>query len=126
MDPVPRTRAQELLSALRPAIPGLAVAVAALVLAVVSLIVALFDHPLDLLATLAGLVIAAPSALAATWSDGLLRKITLPMAILAASVSATLLLLKGRPVPCGWRSSSSWSPLEWGGTLCGPQSAAPR
>ena len=99
MDPVPRTRVQELLSALRPAIPGLAVAVAALVMAVVSLIVALFHQPLDLLATLAGLVIAAPSALAATWSGGLLRKITLPMAILAASVSATLLLLRGRPVP---------------------------
>jgi diacylglycerol kinase family enzyme len=99
MDPVPRTRVQELLSALLPAIPGLAVAVAALVLAVVLLIVALFHHPLDLLATVAGLVIAAPLAIAATWSGGLLRKITLPVAILAASVSATLLLLRGRPVP---------------------------
>ena len=99
MEPVPRTRVQELLSALLPAVPGLAVAVAGLVLAVVSLIVALFHHPLDLLATVAGLVIAAPLAIAATWSGGLLRKITLPVAILAASVSATLLLLRGRPVP---------------------------
>jgi hypothetical protein len=120
MDPIPRTRAQELISALRPAIPGLAVAVAALVLAVVSLIVALFHHPLDLLATLAGLVIAAPLALAATWSGGLLRKITLPMAILTASVAATLLLMRGRPVPFVLASSSYWFRLEWGGTLCNP------
>lgn len=70
-----------------------------MVLAVASLIVALLHHPLDLLATLAGLIIAAPLAITATWSGGLLRKITLPVAILAASVSATSLLLRGRPVP---------------------------
>jgi Diacylglycerol kinase catalytic domain len=81
------------------AVAALVLAVAALVLAMVSLIVALFHHPLDLLATVAGLVIAAPLAIAATWRGGLLRKITLPVAILAASVSATLLLLGGRPVP---------------------------
>jgi hypothetical protein len=99
MDPVPRARVQELLSALRPAVLGLAVAVVAFVLAVASFIVALFHHPLDLLASLAGLVIAVPSSIAATWSRGLLRRITLPVAILAVSVSATLLLLRGRPVP---------------------------
>jgi diacylglycerol kinase family enzyme len=99
MDRVQRGRAGEILSALRPAAPGLAVGVSALVLAVVSLMVALFHHPLDLLASLAGLVIAAPLAITATWSGGLLRRITLLAAILAASVSATLLLLRGRPVP---------------------------
>jgi hypothetical protein len=60
MDPIPRARVQELLSALRPAVPGLAVAVVALVLAVALLIVALFHHPLDLLASLAGPGIATP------------------------------------------------------------------
>lgn len=83
MDPVPRTPVQELLPALRPDVPGLALAIAALVLAVASLIVALFHHPLDLLPSLAGMVIAIPLSIAATWSRGPIRMITLPAAILA-------------------------------------------
>lgn len=102
MDRVPRTHIQELRSALRPAVPGLAFAVATLVLAVASIVVALVSHPVDLLASLAALAIAAALGIATMSTggvDGLLRKIALPAAILAASVSASLLLLRGRPAP---------------------------
>lgn len=99
MDRFPKGRTQELLSALRPAVPGLAVALAALALAVLSIVVALLHRPLELLASLGGLVVAVPLAIAATWSGGMVRRIALPAAILAASAPASFLLLSGRPVP---------------------------
>ena len=92
----PEARVRELLATLRPAAPGVAVAVAALVLAAAAIVVALFRHPLAMAASLVGLVLAAPLATLAIWGSGLVRSIAAPAAVLAAA--ACLLPLGGRPV----------------------------
>jgi hypothetical protein len=56
---VPEARVRELVAALRPAAPGVALALAALVLAATAVVVALFRQPLALAASLLGLVVAA-------------------------------------------------------------------
>lgn len=95
---VPEARVRELWATLRPAVPGVAVSVAALVLAAASIAVALFRQPLAMAAGLVGLVVAAPLATLAIWSGGPVRRIAVPVAVLAAAGPCSLLLLGGRPV----------------------------
>jgi diacylglycerol kinase family enzyme len=93
---VPEARVRELLATVRPAAPGVAVAVVALVLAATAIMVALFPNPLAMAACLVGLVLAAPLTALAFWGAGLVRGIAVPAAVLAAA--PCLLLLAGRPV----------------------------
>jgi hypothetical protein len=95
---VPQQRVRELWAALRPAAPGVAVAVVALVLAATSILVGLFRHPLAMVGALLGLVLLAPLATMAVWGAGLVRRIAVPAAILVAAPAATLLLLRRQPV----------------------------
>ena len=60
----------ELLTTLRAALPGLWVAVAAFVLALATIVVSLFRQPLDLVVSLAGLVVATSLAIAAILAIG--------------------------------------------------------
>jgi diacylglycerol kinase family enzyme len=98
VEPPSKPHVRELITTARVAAPRLAVAVVALVLAVVAIVVALFSHPLVLLGSLAGLVVAIPLAIAAALGGGLVRRIALPTAILAAAVPASLLLLREKPL----------------------------
>jgi diacylglycerol kinase family enzyme len=95
---VPEARVRELLATLRPAAPGLAVAVVALVLAVAVIVVALFRDPLAMAASLVGLVLAAPLTTLAIWGAGLVPRIAAGTAILAAAAPCSLLLVRGRPL----------------------------
>lgn len=63
----------ELLTTLRAALPGLWVAVAAFVLALATIVVSLFRQPLDLVVSLAGLVVATSLAIAAIVAVGPIR-----------------------------------------------------
>jgi hypothetical protein len=87
----------ELLTALRAALPGLWVAVAAFVLALATIVVSLFRQPLDLVVSLAGLVVATSVAIAAILSIGPIRKIAVIAAFAFAALTPSLLLLTGEP-----------------------------
>jgi diacylglycerol kinase family enzyme len=95
---VPEARVRELWATLWPAVPGAAASVLALVVAVAVVAVALVRQPLAMVASLLGLVVAAPLATVAVWSAGLVRRIAVPVAVLVAAVPCLLLLLGGRPV----------------------------
>jgi diacylglycerol kinase family enzyme len=95
---VPEARVRELLATLWPAAPGVAVAVATLVLAVAVVVVALFRDPLTMAASLVGLVLAAPLTILAISSAGLVRRIAVPVAIVAAVPTCVLLLWRGQVV----------------------------
>jgi diacylglycerol kinase family enzyme len=85
-------RLRELWATVRPAAPGLAVALAALVLAAAAIAVALFGQPLAMVVGLLGFAVAVPLAAMAAWSAGLLRRIAVAAAALAALPPAFLLL----------------------------------
>jgi diacylglycerol kinase family enzyme len=95
---VPEARVRELVAALRPAAPGVALALGALVLAATAVVVALFRQPLAMVASLLGLVVAAPLATLAVLGSGLVRRIAVPAAVVAAAAPCLLLLVTGRPV----------------------------
>jgi hypothetical protein len=88
----------ELLTTRRAALPGLWVAVAALVLALATIVVSLFRQPLDLVVSLAGLVVATSLAIAAILAVGPIRTIAVIAACAFAAVTPSLLLLTGEPV----------------------------
>jgi hypothetical protein len=87
----------ELLTTLRAALPGLGVAGAAFVLALATFVVSLFRQPLDLVVSLAGLVVATSLAVAAILAVGPIRKIAVIAAFAFAAVTPSLLLLAGEP-----------------------------
>src|SRR5512132_3533374 len=93
---LPDARLRELWATLRPAAPGLAVALVAVILAAASIVVALFRHPLDLVVGLLGFVIAVPAAALAIRGVGLIRRIAVPIAAFAA-VPPAFLLLRRQP-----------------------------
>jgi hypothetical protein len=74
------------------------VAGAAFVLALATIVVSLFRQPLDLVVSLAGLVIATSLAIAAILAVGPVRKIAVIAAFAFAAVTPSLLLLAGEPV----------------------------
>jgi hypothetical protein len=74
------------------------VAGAAFVLALATIVVSLFRQPLDLVVSLAGLVIATSLAIAAILAVGPIRKIAVIAAFAFAAVTPSLLLLAGEPV----------------------------
>jgi hypothetical protein len=74
------------------------VAGAAFVLALATVVVSLFRQPLDLVVSLAGLVIATSLAIAAILAVGPIRKIAVIAAFAFAAVTPSLLLLAGEPV----------------------------
>jgi diacylglycerol kinase family enzyme len=87
----------ELLTTLRAALPGLGVAVAAFVLALATIVVSLFGQPLDLVVSLAGLVVATCLAIAAVLAVGPIRTIAVIAAFASAALTPWLLLLTGEP-----------------------------
>jgi hypothetical protein len=88
----------ELLTTRRAALPGLWVADAAFVLALATIVVSLFRQPLDLVVSLAGLVVATSLAIAAILAVGPIRTIAVIAACAFAAVTPSLLLLTGEPV----------------------------
>jgi diacylglycerol kinase family enzyme len=93
---LPDARLRELWATLRPAAPGLVVALVAVILATASIVVALFRHPLDLVVGLLGFVIAVPAAALAIRGVGMIRRIAVPIAAFAA-VPPAFLLLRRQP-----------------------------
>jgi hypothetical protein len=73
------------------------VAGAAFVLALATFVVSLFSQPLDLVVSLAGLVVATSLAVAAILAVGPIRKIAVIAAFAFAAVTPSLLLLAGEP-----------------------------
>ena len=94
MAPVPEARVRELWTTLRPAVPGVAVAVLALLVAIVAILAALFRHPLLLVPGLLALLLAVPAATVAVWGAGPFRLAAAVVAVACCSV----LLLAGQPV----------------------------
>ena len=89
-------RRTELLETVRAALPGSAMAVVACILAITTIVISLFRQPLDLVASLAGLAIAVPVAMAAI-AAGPVRIVAAIAALALAAVAPSLLLLGGRP-----------------------------
>jgi hypothetical protein len=96
MDRLPNERRREVIATLRAAAPALAVAASALVRTVVAFLIALFRHPLDLVVSLVGLVLAASSAVAASFVRGPVRRILFSATLLLAAAPVALLLLRGK------------------------------
>ncbi len=87
----------ELLSSVRAALPGLVVSVVAFTVACAILVASFFHRPIDLVVSLACIVLAASLAIVATSAGGLIGKIAVIAALAFAVVSPLLLLLRGEP-----------------------------
>jgi hypothetical protein len=116
----------ELLTTLRAALPGLWVAVAAFVLALATIVVSLFRQPLDLVVSLAGLVVATSLAIAAILAVGPIRKLAVIAAFAFAAVTPRSSCSRASRCPPWWSFSCSRSQRRAPGAPCAPRSTDPR